>query len=70
MVFFLVHEKIDCTKSFIDMFEPALLYLLFCTLNSVLNNRLWILCTQILLGPNAGISGVIPGIAPIAPGKV
>ncbi|XP_060794913.1 mitochondrial import receptor subunit TOM22 homolog [Neoarius graeffei] len=25
---------------------------------------------QILLGPNAGISGVIPGMAPIAPAKV
>ncbi|KAK2866332.1 hypothetical protein Q7C36_002388 [Tachysurus vachellii] len=25
---------------------------------------------QILLGPNAGISGVIPGMSPVAPGKV
>ncbi|KAF4085144.1 hypothetical protein AMELA_G00114070 [Ameiurus melas] len=25
---------------------------------------------QILLGPNAGISGVIPGMAPVPPGKV
>ncbi|KAK3529693.1 hypothetical protein QTP70_033673 [Hemibagrus guttatus] len=25
---------------------------------------------QILLGPNAGLSGVIPGMAPVAPGKV